>query len=92
MRYVTATIGAIFIFVAIILVGFLVNAFLPPSLQQVITLPLGPVFISANVSVLLGFALALPAAIHSFRSTLKREARKAEERSRATQMKLPDSN
>ncbi len=92
MRYVTATFGAVFIFVAIILVGFLVNVFLPPPLQRVISLPLGPVFISANVSVLLGFALALPAAIHSFRSTLKREAKKADERLSTSQLKLPNSN
>jgi hypothetical protein len=78
MRYVTATIGAIFIFVAVIAIGFVVNAFLPPALQQVVTVPLGVFFLRANPSVLIGLGLALPLAVHSFRSTLKREATKAD--------------
>lgn len=83
MRYITATTGAIFIFAVMIVIGFLINAFLPPSLQRVITLPLGPFFLRGNLSVLIGLALSLPLAVHSFRSTLKRYAVKAEENSSA---------
>jgi hypothetical protein len=72
MRYVTATVGAIFIFVAVIVIGIVVNIFLPPSLQRVVTVPLGVFYVSANLSVLIGLGLSLPFAVHSFRSTLKR--------------------
>ena len=74
MRYITATLGAVFIFVAVIVIGFAINAFLPPALRTVVTLPLGIVYVRANLSVLLGLGLALPLAIHSFRSTMKRES------------------
>jgi len=88
MRYVTATIGAVFIFVACSVVGFLLTAFEP--FQGVVTLPLGVVTITGNPVFLVGIVVGIPAAVHSFRSTLKREANKAEEWSRAIQFKLPD--
>jgi hypothetical protein len=33
MRYVTATIGAMFVFVAVLVVSFVLNAFVPPAFQ-----------------------------------------------------------
>lgn len=83
MRYITAMIGAIFIFIAVILIGIVAVKFLPPAFEPVITVPLGVFYFRANLSVLIGFALAVPFAVHSFRSTLERYAIKAEEKSRA---------
>ena len=86
MRYVTAVIGAIFIFIAIIAVGFGITAFLPAGLLRPITLPLGPFSLSGTPSLLIALAIAPLAAIHSFRSTLKRYNEKA----RANQPTRPD--
>lgn len=77
MRYITAIVGALFIFVGIIVIGFGVTLLVPP-LRQPIALPFALLPISAPPAIFVAFAIALPAAIHSFRSTLKRYAEKAE--------------
>ncbi len=77
MRYITASIGAMFVFVGVILIGFVVTLFVP-QLQKPIAISLGIFTASAPPVVLVALATALPAAIHSFRSTLKRYAEKAE--------------
>jgi hypothetical protein len=78
MRYITATVGAVLIFIAIIIVGFGVMMFLPPALVQPIAVPLGPISFSAPPSLLIAIAIAPMAALHSFRSTLKRDKEKSE--------------
>jgi hypothetical protein len=78
MQYITAALGAIFMFLAIILIGCVVNAFLPPALQQKITIPLLVFSIWGTPALLVGIVLGAIAALHSFRSTLKRYAIKAE--------------
>jgi hypothetical protein len=72
MHYFTATIGAIFIFAAVMVISFVVNAFLPPVFQNVITLRLGNFSIRGNPALLVGVVVAGVAAASSFRSTLKR--------------------
>jgi hypothetical protein len=78
MRFVVATIGAVFIFVALLAIAFVVNAFLPPPLQRPIAVPLGLVSIWATPILFVAIPLALVAAVHSFRSSLKRHAPKDE--------------
>ena len=87
MRYITAAIGAVFIFIAIIAVGFGVTAFLPAALMRPIALPLGPFSFSGTPSLLIAIAIAPLAALHSFRSTLKRY----KEKSQANQSDDPPS-
>jgi hypothetical protein len=79
MRYITATIGAVFIFVAVVLISILVNWFLPPTMQRPIAISLGLISFWATPSILIGFPLAGTAAVHSFRSTLKRHQCKVED-------------
>jgi hypothetical protein len=75
MRYVTATIGAMFVFVAVLVVSFVLNAFVPPAFQAA-RLHLGAVVVWGSPIVLLGFVVAVVAAVHSFRSSLKPRKRK----------------
>jgi hypothetical protein len=77
MRYITATLGALFIFLGVILVGFIANRFLPPALQQPVVIPLGTVSFWCSPSLLVGLALGTLAAVHSFRSTLSRSESKS---------------
>jgi hypothetical protein len=93
MRYITATIGAIFIFAAVNVVCFVVNSYLPPALQAaVLFLNLGAVTIWCTPALLVGMVLGVFAAASSFRSTLKRYELKAGEKSRANQQLPPPSN
>jgi hypothetical protein len=74
MRYVTATIGAIFIFAAVVLISFAVNLFLPPALQNGVVIPLGIITVWGTPALLAGIVLGIVGAVHSFRSTIKRSA------------------
>ena len=73
MRYVTATIGALFIFAAVVLISFIVDAYLPPSMQQGIKIPLGIFMIWGTPALLVAVIIGGIAAVHSFRGTLKRK-------------------
>jgi hypothetical protein len=81
MRYLTATIGAIFVFVAVILISVVANTFLPPTMQRPIAISQGPLSIWGTPALLIGVALAGLASAHSFRATLKRYPLKAGEKS-----------
>ena len=83
MRYVTAIIGAVFIFLAVILIGFFVNAFLPPTMQRTTRISFGFFSVGGTPALLLGIPLAGFAAVHSFRSTLKRYAQRSRKESSA---------
>ena len=74
MHYLTATLGAVFIFAAVLVVSFLLNWFLPPGLQNPVEINLGPIHIWGTPSLLIGIPVALLAAVHSFRSTVRRGA------------------
>jgi hypothetical protein len=76
MRYVTATIGAIFIFLGVVLISFVSHFFLPPALQQTMTIPVIPGLfrIWGPPAVRIGVVAGIVAAALSFRSTLKRHA------------------
>jgi hypothetical protein len=87
MQYVTATIGAIFMFAACLIGCFILTAFRP--FQGSLTVPLGASsFTIGNPIGFAGLPIGLFAAVHSFRSTLRREAIKAE-KSRLNQIDLP---
>ena len=73
MRYVIATVVVLFIFVAVVLISFVVDAFLPPSMQQSVKIPLGIFMIWGTPALLVGIVIGGIAAVHSFRSTLKRK-------------------
>ena len=74
MRYVTALIGAVFMFVACVVGCFILTGF--RTFQGSLTIPFGAASITIGNPVgFLGFPLGILAAIHSFRSTLKREMR-----------------
>ncbi|HZZ43968.1 MAG TPA: hypothetical protein VFE58_13610 [Tepidisphaeraceae bacterium] len=66
MRYITATFGAIFIFVALFLLTCVAVALLPPIFRTPVDLGL---FQTNNV---IGLALSFFAASASFRATLRR--------------------
>ncbi len=71
MRYFTATIGAILMFVACTIFGVVLTAF--PIFQGAVKLPLGLLNLTIrNPTWLAGIILGILAAVHSFRSTLKR--------------------
>ena len=79
MQYVTATIGAVLIFFGCVVGFFLLSAF--PAFQGKIMVPLGSVsFTIENPIVFAGIPVGIFAAVHSFRSTLRRGAIKAEKR------------
>ena len=83
MQYVTATIGAVLMFVGCVVGFFLLSAF--PVFQGKIMVPLGSVsFTIENPIAFAGIPVGIFAAVHSFRSTLRRGAIKAEN-SRANQ-------
>jgi hypothetical protein len=95
MRYVTATVGAVFMFVAVLLVCLVTIAFLPPAFKPVVRVGFVPwinVWIN-NPLAFVGLGLAVLAAAHSFRSTLKRYAAKenASVESRVTSSEPPRS-
>ena len=71
MRYITATIGEIFIFVGVFILSTFVVAMLPPIFSTPIHLG---VFYTNNI---FGVILGLLAAAGSFRATLRRYARPA---------------
>jgi hypothetical protein len=78
MKYVTATIGAVFIFVAVVLVSMFANGFLPPALQRRMLVSLGFFGFGGTPALLVGIALGSLAAVSSFRSTLGRYAMTAD--------------
>jgi hypothetical protein len=78
MRYITALFGSVFIFVAINVICFVINAQLPPTFQRPITIPLLLSGFSATPALLVGMVIGIAAATHSFRSTLHRYTVKAE--------------
>lgn len=65
MRYVTATLGAVFIFVAVFILSALLTPFLPPFLRTPVNLG---IIVTNNI---LGAILALAAAAASFRATIR---------------------
>jgi TRAP-type C4-dicarboxylate transport system permease small subunit len=73
MRYVVATIGAIFIFVAAFVICAVACAIILPEQfnQSRITIRLGWFYFWASPSVLIGGPLAMGAAILTFRATLR---------------------
>ena len=83
MRYITATIGAIFIFVGVGIVCLLVGGFLPREFNhKIIKIPIGPIFfVKTNPTMLFAIPVAGFAAFHSYRSTLKRYAKPADDNS-----------
>ena len=66
MRYLTATLGGVFIFLGVFVLTAILVAFLPPIFR--VQMNLG--FVRTNNA--LGTALALIASIASFRATLRR--------------------
>jgi hypothetical protein len=72
MKYITATIGAIFIFLGVLIVCIFGGAFVPADINPRITINLGLFSVWGNLSVLVGVPLAIAAAIHTFRSTVRR--------------------
>ena len=80
MRYVTGLAGAAVIFFGVMVVSLLIHSFAPPVLQRRITIPLGSFEIWGSPALLCGLALGFIAAVHSFRSTLKRYESKPPER------------
>jgi multisubunit Na+/H+ antiporter MnhG subunit len=88
MRYIVATIGAVFVFIAAFLIILVLVALLPPAFRPVVHL--GFLWIN-NPLALLGLALAALAAVHSFRSTVRHyeEKAKASARSDANQAASP---
>ena len=79
MRYVTAFIGGLLVFIGVVLINLVLTPFLPVVLQRVVTLKLGIFTYSGPVCVLIGVALGGIAATHSFRSTLMRYSKRAME-------------
>lgn len=77
MRYVTAILGALFIFVATFILMSVVVAFLPPVFRTPVTVG---VFQTNNV---IGLVLASLAATASFRGTLRRARAKDAKKTRA---------
>jgi hypothetical protein len=73
MRYATATIGAVIIFFATVVISLVLIAYLPPSLRPELRfqMPFFRIWLNNPLS-LLGLAMAFAAAVHSFRSTLRR--------------------
>jgi hypothetical protein len=84
MRYITATIGAIFILVGVLIIGFFWGVLLPADINPRITINLGLFSVWGNLSVVIGMLIGVPlgiaAAIHTFRSTVRRSAPKPPER------------
>jgi hypothetical protein len=72
MRYVTATVGAIVIFVAVMVISIVINSFLPAALHAQLAVNFGLFWLRSSPMLLVGAGAALLAATHSFRSTLKR--------------------
>jgi len=80
MKYVTATVGAAFMFVACLIGGLVLTAV--PPLQGVLVLPLGLITLSLHNPIwLVGPVVGIFAARHSFRSTLRRYEGAAEKNS-----------
>jgi hypothetical protein len=72
MRYIVATVGAFIMLVAVTLIGIVANKFLPPAFDVwTLRVPWGVVWVRGPM-IIVGFGLGLVAAVHSFRSTLKR--------------------
>ncbi len=92
MQYITATIGAVFIFIAVVLIGLAAALYLPVELQRPVTLPLGPFSVTSNPSIFIAIAIAPLAAAHSFRSTIKRYAAKVQSTSQTDQLDPPGSS
>jgi hypothetical protein len=71
MRYITATVGALFLFVALSIFGLVLTAF--PILQGVLKISFGYLSLTfRNPIWLVGPILGIIAGVHSFRATLKR--------------------
>lgn len=80
MRYIVATLGALIVLVAVTLVGIVVNNLLPPAFDVLtMRVPWGSVWVRGPM-IIVGFALGVVAAAHSFYSTLKRYRLKDAER------------
>jgi hypothetical protein len=90
MRYVTASLGAALMLVGCLVGCYVLTAFRP--FQGAVTIPLGAASMTISNPVgFLGLPLGIIAAIHSFRSTLKREAQ-ADAKLRRNQSDPPVSN
>ena len=74
MRYIVATLGGVLIFAGVLMIAFLVSLFTLFLGFDPWTINLGPVTLWASPAFLAGIPLGLLAAVHSFRSTLKRSA------------------
>ncbi len=72
MKYATATIGAVFIFVAVVVVSMFANGFLPAAFQRPVFIVLGLFGFGGTPALLVGLAIGSLAAVSSFRSTLGR--------------------
>jgi hypothetical protein len=84
MRYVTAKIGAIVIFVGCAVGAVILTAYRP--FQGVLRISIGGFSIAiSNPVALVGIPIGILAAVRSFRSTLKRFEAKEGEKSRANQ-------
>jgi hypothetical protein len=70
MKYAIATIGAVFIFVAVVVVSMFANGLLPTSFQQRVFIGLGLFGFGGTPALLVGIAVGSLAAVSSFRSTL----------------------
>ena len=78
MRYVTATLGAAFMFIAVALLGIVVVAFLHLDLVPIVVVPLGIFALWTNDPlILVCLLLASLAAWHSYRSTLRHYNKKS---------------
>ncbi len=86
MRYITATIGAVVVFFSMLVIAFVIFAFLPPRFQgDDYTFRFGIFYARGNPVLLLAPILGLAAAVHSFRDSLKRYKIKAEKTLRVNQ-------
>jgi hypothetical protein len=71
MRYITATVGALFLFVALSIFGLVLTAF--PILQGVLKISFGYHTLTLRNPIwLVGPILGIIAGVDSFRATLKR--------------------
>jgi hypothetical protein len=74
VRYFTATLGALLVFICCAVGCFILAAFRPFQFTLTLTIGIGT-FTIRNPIALAGLPIGVLAAIHSFRSTMKRYAK-----------------
>ena len=72
MRYLTATSGAIFMFLSCLAVSYLFMAILPTHFQGVLAVRSGAIYFTISPVVLTGIILGITAGWLAFRHTMRR--------------------